>query len=89
VEPGFPIPEFTIIRRGIAMKFPTIAAAAAAQALGGSFANAQSGPTGSAGFATQIVADEGSSVPLMTTRAGRDSSQAVRPYDQRSKPDRK
>jgi hypothetical protein len=47
VEPGFSIPEFMIIRRGIALKLPTIAVAAAALALGGSFANARA--TGSAG----------------------------------------
>ena len=48
LEPGFPISELTIMRRGIAMKLPTIALAAAL-ALGGSFANAQSGAPGGRG----------------------------------------
>jgi hypothetical protein len=50
VEPGFPISEFMIIRRGMAMKLPTIALAAA---VGGSFANAQSGAPSGAGSATR------------------------------------
>jgi hypothetical protein len=45
---GFPLSEFMIIRRGMAVKLPTIALAAAL-ALGGSFANAQSGAPGGRG----------------------------------------
>ena len=108
---GFRISEFMIIRRGMAVKLPTIALAAAL-APGGSFANAQSGTPGGAGSAAgDPAASSANPSSSLTTgsyvtpgRSGSgtsasggsdanddqgrpDSSQRVRPYDQRSKPE--